>query len=122
MVDVFDTDGVMIDRVMEGGPLNAPWGMVMSPSGFGQFENALLVGNFGDGRIIAIDPDDHEVLGHLETGPGEPIELEGLWGLAFGNGRDAGEPDDLYFTAGIDDETHGLFGEIAVAGEEEEEL
>jgi uncharacterized protein (TIGR03118 family) len=111
-VDVYTLDGALIQRVASGGDLNAPWAMVHAPSGFGPFGGALLIGNFGDGRITAFDRDDFGRLGQLETGPRDPIEIEGLWGLAFGNGRDAGETSELFFAAGIDDETHGLFGTI----------
>lgn len=111
-VDVFDTDGALIDTVAMGGQLNAPWGLVMAPDDFGQYGGHLLVGNFGDGRITAYDADSYEMMGQLESADGEPIEIEGLWGLVAGNGRQAGDSNALYFAAGTDDETHGLFGSI----------
>jgi len=112
-VSAFDTDGEFVARVASGGSLDAPWGLVRAPKEFGRFGGALLVGNFGDGRITAFDWDTYEELGQLEKGDGKPIVIEGLWALVFGNGSVAGEADELYFTAGPDDETHGLFGEIA---------
>lgn len=112
IVSVFAADGAFVTRIASGGVLNAPWGLTRAPAEFGRYDNALLVGNFGDGRITAIDSQTLEILGQLESDIGVPIEIDGLWALTFGNGRLAGEPDDLYFTAGPDEETHGVFGEI----------
>jgi uncharacterized protein (TIGR03118 family) len=98
------------------GQLNAPWGLVRAPaSGFGRFSGDLLVGNFGDGRINAYDPATGAFRGRLRHEDGSPIQIEGLWALRFGNGV-TGDPTTLLFTAGIDDEAHGLFGAIQAAG------
>jgi uncharacterized protein (TIGR03118 family) len=114
-VDVYSTSGHLLRRLVRRGQLNAPWGLVRAPaSGFGRFSGALLVGNFGDGRINAYDPSDGEFLGRLRHEDGSPIEIEGLWALRFGNGV-TGTPTTLLFTAGIDDEAHGLFGAIEPA-------
>ncbi len=112
IVNMFDETGEFMGRVASHGDLNAPWGIAEAPSRFGKFGNALLVGNFGDGRITAFDPDDFEELGQLETSRDKPIEIEGLWTLVFGNGGSAGGANELFFSAGIDDEMHGLFGRI----------
>jgi|RhiMetdeSRZDD1v2_1073273.scaffolds.fasta_scaffold09744_6 uncharacterized protein (TIGR03118 family) len=111
-VDVFDTSGNFIRRVASQGTLNSPWGLAVAPSNFGPFSNALLVGNFGDGRINAFDHTTDQFLGQLEEKKGNPITIDGLWSLTFGNGGVAGRTTDLFFTAGIDDENHGLFGRI----------
>ncbi|HKE15292.1 MAG TPA: TIGR03118 family protein [Kofleriaceae bacterium] len=111
-VSEFDSDGTFVRRVMSEGELNAPWGVAMAPDDFGDFSGALLVGNLGDGRITALDPDSGDVLGQLTDADGAPIAIEGLWAIAFGNGLDAGQTDELYFTAGIGDEAHGLFGRL----------
>ena len=114
-VDVYSTSGHLLRRLVRRGQLNAPWGLVRAPaSGFGRFSGALLVGNFGDGRINAYDPSDGAFLGRLRHEDGSPIEIEGLWALRFGNGV-TGTPTTLLFTAGIDDEAHGLFGAIEPA-------
>jgi uncharacterized protein (TIGR03118 family) len=111
-VDVYSTSGHLLRRLVRRGQLNAPWGLVRAPaSGFGRFSGALLVGNFGDGRINAYDPTTGAFLGRLRHEDGSPIEIEGLWALRFGNGV-TGNPTTLLFTAGIDDEAHGLFGAI----------
>ena len=114
-VDVYSTSGHLLRHLIERGQLNAPWGLVLAPAGFGRFSGALLVGNFGNGRINAYDPTTGEFLGRLRHEDGSPIEIEGLWALRFGNGV-TGDPTTLLFTAGIDDEAHGLFGAIQAAG------
>ena len=108
-------DGSSFRLFLARGELNAPWGLVVAPGGFGQFSNKLLVGNFGDGRILAYGRNNAHFFGPMEDEEGNPIVIEGIWGLLFGNGGAGGDPKDLYFTAGIDDEEHGLFGEIEVA-------
>ncbi len=115
-VNVFDASGQLIKRLVSQGPLNSPWGIALAPAGFGGFSGALLVGNFGDGRINAFKPATGEWLGALEDAKGKLIEIEGLWGLTFGNGTKAGNTHSLYFTAGISGggnvEDHGLFGRV----------
>ncbi len=111
-IDVFDTDGHMLRKLVSRGPLNSPWGLALAPASFGQFAGKLLVGNFGDGRINVFDPNSGAFLGPLRDQTGDPIEIEGLWGLAFGNGVTAGDTGTLYFSAGPDDEAHGLFGSL----------
>ncbi|MDX6545787.1 MAG: hypothetical protein QOG02_1561 [Gaiellales bacterium] len=115
LVDVYSRNGVLISRLVSHGRLNAPWGLVRAPAGFGRFGGALLVGNFGDGRINAYDSSTGEWLGLLHRPGGRPLAIQGLWGLTFGNGV-TGSPSDLLFSAGIDDEAHGLLGEIRHVG------
>jgi uncharacterized protein (TIGR03118 family) len=110
-VDVFSREGALVSRLVSRGNLNAPWGLVRAPAGFGRFGGALLVGNFGDGRINAYDFSSGQFLGSLHRPDGRPVAIEGLWGLRFGNGVTAG-PNELLFSAGIDDESHGLLGKI----------
>jgi uncharacterized protein (TIGR03118 family) len=112
VIDVYDTAGALLRRLVTGGPLDAPWGMAMAPAGFGSFGNALLVGNFGDGRINAFDPATGNHLGTLGKSDGTPIVIDGLWGIAFGNGVNAQPSTTLFFASGPADETHGLYGRI----------
>ena len=115
VLNVFDTGGTLVRRLVSpGGPLNAPWGIALAPAGFGPFSRALLVGNFGDGRIHAFEPHTGAHRGTLNTRGGEPIEIEGLWGIAFGNGLNDQPTDTLFFAAGPDDEEHGLYGRIDI--------
>jgi uncharacterized protein (TIGR03118 family) len=114
-VDVFDTGGHLIRRLISNGALNAPWGLALAPRHFGPFSGDLLVGNFGDGAINAYDPRTGAFEGTPMNKDGNPIKINGLWALRFGNGV-IGTPQTLLFTAGIGDEDHGLFGEIVVRG------
>jgi uncharacterized protein (TIGR03118 family) len=113
-VDVFNTDGTFDKRLVQHGLLNAPWGMAIAPEDFGSFGGALLVGNFGNGQINAYDPDTGHFRGTLRDAHGQKLKIDGLWALAFGNGAAAGDSDALYFTAGPDEESHGLFGSIRI--------
>jgi len=118
-VDVFSTDGYLLRRLVSRGPLNAPWWLALAPAGFGAFSHDLLVGNFGDGRISAFDLHTGEFRGQLKDAHHQPISIDGLWGLTFGNGGQAGSPSTLFFTAGIQDEAHGLFGSLAKVGDDD---
>jgi uncharacterized protein (TIGR03118 family) len=111
-IAVFDASGTLLNTI-ESDLFNAPWGMAQTCN-FAQFPNALLVGNFGDGRITAIDLTGMTVLGQLMSGD-TAISVDGLWGITFGTGVDKARADGLYFAAGPDDEAHGLFGVIAPA-------
>ena len=110
-VDVYDTSGTLLRRFAARGALNAPWGVAPAPQGFGGASGALLIGNFGDGRINAYDPFNGEFLGALRGDRGRRIAIDGLWALEFGNGV-IGTTQTLLFTAGPDEESHGLFGEL----------
>jgi uncharacterized protein (TIGR03118 family) len=103
-VSVFDTQGNFIKRLISRDSLNAPWGLALAPHDFGPFSDALLVGNFGNGRINAYNPNTGALLGHLSK-PTGTLVIDGLWGLFFIDNH-------LFFTAGIADEEHGLFGVI----------
>jgi uncharacterized protein (TIGR03118 family) len=115
MVDQFDLNGNRVGLVAAGNPLNAPWGLAIAPSSFGAFAGALLVGNFGDGTISAFDYSTHAFLGQLNGTDGQPLVNQDLWAITPGNGGSAGDPYQLYFTAGLMDERHGLFGSIKAA-------
>ena len=112
LVNVFDANGKLIRRVATGGRLNAPWGLAMAPADFGRFSNALLVGNFGDGRISAFDARTGEFLGQLRGPDGRRLAISGLWAIAFGNGFVGQPTGTLFFTAGPNDEANGLYGRI----------
>jgi uncharacterized protein (TIGR03118 family) len=111
-VDVFDTSGNLLQRLIEGNHLKAPWGLAHAPAEFGAFSNALIVGNFGDGQLHAFGLDSGQYLGELKDESGKPVVIDGLWGITFGNGGNGGDRNALYFAAGPDDETHGLFGSL----------
>jgi uncharacterized protein (TIGR03118 family) len=113
-VDAFDANGNLLQRVAIRGFLNAPWGIALAPVGFGAFGGRLLVGNFGDGHINAFDLSSGRWVGMLSGADRRPLTIDGLWGLAFGNGFLDQRPDSLYFTAGPDDEAHGAYGTISM--------
>ncbi len=113
-VNVFDPKGNLIRRVVTRGKLNSPWGMAIAPAGFGKFSGRLLVGNFGDGRINAYDLASGEFVGRLRGPDGKPLQIEGLWGIGFGNGFVSQPVNTLFFAAGPGDEAHGLYGRIDV--------
>jgi len=118
-VNEFDNNGNFIARVASQSVLNAPWGMALAPAGFGTFGGDLLIGNFGDGVINAFDPKTFTLIGSLNTSAGTPIANIGLWEIFFGQNSGQtttlGDPNTLYFAAGINGEKGGLFGSIAVA-------
>jgi uncharacterized protein (TIGR03118 family) len=115
-VDLFDLSGHLLRRFASAGTLNSPWGLALAPSTFGPFAGDLLVGNFGDGRINAFDPSGGAFLGQLTAASGQPITIDGLWGLSFGNNGMAGSSSTLFFTAGINGEMNGLLGSLTAAG------
>jgi uncharacterized protein (TIGR03118 family) len=111
-LNVFDPNGRLLKRVVSQGQLNSPWGITVAPAGFGEFSNRLLIGNFGDGMINAFDLATGEFVGTLKGADQQPIQIEGLWGLAFGNGFSDQPVNTLFFAAGPADEQHGLYGRI----------
>jgi uncharacterized protein (TIGR03118 family) len=115
LVDVFDLNGNLLQRLTTGGLLNSPWGVAVAPANWGAFGGAVLVGNFGNGRINAFNAKTGALLGTLQDSTGAPISIQGLWAIEFGNGSSGGDKNFLYFTAGIflNGVPHGLLGSIA---------
>jgi len=111
-VSVYSPAGVLQKRLQWGAWFNAPWGVALAPADFGRFGGMVLVGQFGSGKIVAFDPDTGRFRGMLRGDTGRPLRIEGLWALGFGNGAGSGPATTLYFTAGIEDEAHGLFGTL----------
>jgi uncharacterized protein (TIGR03118 family) len=111
-VDEFDSSGNLLMRLRSGRWMNAPWGVALAPDHFGKLSGKLLVGQFGSGQIASFDPDTGNFQGLLRGPHGQPLTIDGLWALGFGNDAGAGSSKTLFFTAGIDDEEHGLFGTI----------
>lgn len=118
LIDVLDLQAQTFHRFVTGSDagghlreIDSPWGVTVSPGTFGKHADELLVGNFGSGTIMTFDEHGH-FKGFLKTPSEQPVVIEGLWALAFGNGGRGGVPGTLYFTAGPDDESHGLFGSL----------
>jgi uncharacterized protein (TIGR03118 family) len=118
-VTVFDLQGNRLKSLLPvttGGALNAPWAMAIAPSGWGVLSGDLLVGNFGAGTVNAFDPTTGAHTAQLATPAAQPLVIDGLWALAFGNNADTGVPSSkLFFTAGPDEETAGHFGVLTLA-------
>jgi len=108
-IDVFNRDGHFENRLVSRDGLNSPWGMTIAPSSWGNIAGALLVGNFGNGRIHAYDAENGRFEGVLRNAHGDAITIDGLWGLMPGNGV-AADPQQIIFSAGPDGEQHGLVG------------
>jgi uncharacterized protein (TIGR03118 family) len=109
----FDLDGNLIAIWDDLGLLNVPAGLAIAPVNFGKFSNHLLVANFGDGMIVAFDPQTRQALGVIEDERGNPLSISGIWGLTFGNGASLGEKNHLYFSATPQNNPNdGLFGKL----------
>lgn len=111
-VRVYDSSGNLLPFQISGGALNSPWGMAIAPAGFGPFSGDLLVGNFGNGWINVYSPTG-TWLAALDDTSGNPIVIDGLWNIGFGNGGNGGFSNVLYFTAGLNHESDGLFGGLS---------
>jgi uncharacterized protein (TIGR03118 family) len=124
-VSIFDLNGNLLTHLADdhsvaglfrGPVLNSPWGVAIAPAGWGAFGGAVLVGNFGDGRINAYDGKTGYYLGALNDASANPISLAGLWAIAFGNGGNGGDVNTLYFLAGVPNGSttpRGILGSIA---------
>lgn len=109
----FDAAGRLVRKLDDEGRFNSPWGVTVAPEDFGPLSGKILVGNFGGaGRIQAFDDSTGKFVDYLRDKSGEPVAVQGLWGLMFGNGESLGDSNALYFTAGPDDEKDGLFGAL----------
>jgi uncharacterized protein (TIGR03118 family) len=121
LIDVFDPETGDFHRFATGkdaggklAQMDAPWGVALAPLTFGKHGGELLVGNFGDGTIMTfgLDGEFHGLLKGLDD---RPVQLEGLWGLSFGNDARSGSADTLFFASGPLDENHGLLGSLKPA-------
>jgi len=113
IVDTFNLDGTKLVRFAQHGQLDSPWGVAVAPASFGAFAGDILIGNFGNGHINVFDPTTGEFLDKLRNSHGQAIVIDGLWTLKVGNGGNGGDSDKVYFTAGPNDESDGLFGSLA---------
>jgi uncharacterized protein (TIGR03118 family) len=117
VVDVFDMSGNLVNRFATAGSLNAPWGIAMAPGGFGSLQGSILIGNFGDGTINIFTPNGAALAnfeGPLMSSSGQPLAFAGLWSLVFGNGDSDKPVTTLFYTAGLANQTDGLFGGITL--------
>jgi uncharacterized protein (TIGR03118 family) len=111
MVDVFNTSGQLIRRFARGSFLNSPWGLAVAPSTWGSMAGDILVGQFGNGRVDVFNSKGN-FLGFLKNSHNKPLVIDGLWALTPGSGSATASVNSIYFTAGPNDESHGLFGKL----------
>jgi uncharacterized protein (TIGR03118 family) len=109
---IFDHQGRRLARLEHGDWFDAPWGVALAPADFGEFSHSLLVGNFRSGIIAAFNPLTGRFLGTVLNADSSATTIDGLWALAFGNGGSSGPGNTLFFTAGPDHGTSGLFGTL----------
>ena len=121
IVDTYDLQGRMLMRFAQHGQLDSPWGLAMAPASFGEVAGDLLIGNFGNGHINVFDPVTGEFIAKVRNAHGQAIVIEGLWTIRTGNGGNGGDPNLVYFTAGPNDESDGLFGHLGPATEGEDD-
>ncbi|MEJ6005951.1 TIGR03118 family protein [Paucibacter sp. AS339] len=120
-VIAYDRDGHIVQDFKDQLDMNAPWGLAMAPTTFGAYGGKLLVANFGDGSVAALDPETGATLGKLKDAQGKNIFIDGIWGLTFGNGVGLGDANSLYFTAGPNLEEDGILGKLTVSAVPEPE-
>jgi uncharacterized protein (TIGR03118 family) len=108
----FDASGQLVARWHGRGYLNYPWGIAAAPDNFGLYSGCMIVGNFGDGTLVAFHPRYRTALDYVRDSSGRKVVIDGLWGLQFGNGASLGEANHMYFAAGPEKETQGLFGKL----------
>lgn len=111
-VELFSPSGKHIGHLEHGDWFNAPWGVVWTTRDFGEFSNAILVGNFRSGWIAAFNGFTHKFIGWVRNPDDSLVTIDGLWSLTFGNDANAGPANTLFFTAGINNESDGLFGTL----------
>ena len=118
IVNTFDLSGQSLQRLIQHGQLNSPWGVALAPATFGALANQLLIGNFGNGHINAYNPTTGEFFDKMRNPHGQAIVIDGLWSLRFGSSTIATPPsanfgpNTVFFTAGPNGEADGLFGAI----------
>jgi uncharacterized protein (TIGR03118 family) len=113
-IDIFGEDGTFLKHLAHGAPLNQPWGFAVAPSNFGTLSNALLVSNNTDtGTINGFNINTGKLIGTIKTAAGQPIVIDQLWGIEFGGGTPSnGQKNQLFFTAGPNNNVNGTFGVI----------
>jgi hypothetical protein len=122
-INAFDLNGNLVQRLVpSNGKLNVPWGLALAGPNFGVFSYALIVGNFGDGSIVAFDPVTGDFMGAMQDGKGNNLSIDGLWGLQFGTqgstgNANGGDATTLYFAAAPSGGAHGLFGALRPAAD-----
>src|SRR5215467_2149527 len=119
-VEMFTPSGRHIGHLQHGPWMNSPWGVVWTTRDFGEFSNTILVGNFGSGWIAAFNGFTRKFIGFMQNPDNSLVTIHGLWSLTFGNCASAGPSTTLFFSAGINDESDGLFGTLTPVNAEQD--
>jgi uncharacterized protein (TIGR03118 family) len=115
IVNTFNLGGQSLQRLIQHGQLNSPWGVAMAPHNFGALSDSLLIGNFGNGHIDAYNPTNGKFIDKMSNPHGQAMVIDGLWSLRVGSDTTGSAnfgPDTVFFTAGPNGEQDGLFGTI----------
>lgn len=116
-IDIYSEGGVLIRRLTSGGPLNQPWGFAAAPKNFGPLSNTILIANNinKNSTINAFNVLTGQFVGAVSDGSGKAIKIDQLWGIEFGGGNaNSGAANELFFTAGPDNNLAGTFGKISL--------
>jgi uncharacterized protein (TIGR03118 family) len=113
-IDIYSESGILLKRLVQGSPLNQPWGFAVAPKNFGPLSNTLLISNnTNSGTINGFNSVTGQFVGTVTDTGGKPIHIDQLWGIKFGGGTSSnGATNHLYFTAGPDNNLAGTFGII----------
>jgi uncharacterized protein (TIGR03118 family) len=120
-VAVFSRDGKLLQTLQHGPWFNSPWGIALAPGDFGELTHSILIGNFKGHNIAAFNAVTGKFIGNVQNADGSEMLIDGLWSLQFGNGGASGPGNTLFFTAGPNGETDGLFGTIMPVNNELQE-
>ena len=114
LIDIYNENGKLLKRFSHDSHLSQPWGIALAPANFGPLSNTVLVANNTDqGTINGYDLKTGKFVGTLKDANGKQIVIDQIWDIKFGGGSAGnGQPNALYFTAGPDNNLHGLFGVI----------
>ncbi len=114
LVDIFSESGTLVKRLIQGAPLSQPWGVAMAPSNFGALSNTLLIANnTNSGTINGFNPTTGKFVGTVKAANGKAIAIDQLWAIEFGGGTPSnGQTNQLFWTAGPDNNLEGAFGVI----------
>jgi uncharacterized protein (TIGR03118 family) len=114
VIDIFKEDGTMVKTLIQGSPLNQPWGFAVAPANFGPLSNTLLItNNTNQGNIHGFNLSNGALVGTMKDVQGNVIKIDQLWGIVFGGGTaNDGRTNELFFTAGPNNNLTGTFGSI----------
>jgi uncharacterized protein (TIGR03118 family) len=116
-IDIFTEAGVFVKQLTKSSKLNQPWGFAVAPYNFGRLSKALLVTNNLNttGVINGFNSTTGEFIATLSYSEGKPVYIDQIWGIEFGGGSQFdGGKNELFFTAGPNNNVNGTFGVIRV--------